>query len=741
MFSINTEGKLNSVIELHCHTKMSEGRGLISPSELVKYAYDNGYKAIAITDCGSVQAFPEAYREWSRLWNKYQEECRNIGKEAVLEAFLKIIYGLEGNLLTEEGKAFPILIYAKDETGLRNLYKIVAASYLEFYDKTPLIPREYLDEHRDGLIVGSVCDGGEVFTAVNSEEYNANPGIYSELEIASYYDFLEMVPYDFAECEYSSKFTRYLCYEAMNIEARPMIITSDAYYISEDDKICWDILTDDGKGFSKRPRHLLDYSVQSKEQFVDWRIGSPEILKKNADMLFDNRAKIEEQIEYVNPLRVGKYWPEYPNAIEELTDICESRVKEVFGDKPNFEVRKRLERELDAICQNGYAGIFMLWRRIVKKSLDEGYPVGTRGAVGSSLVAYLCGITEINPLSPESGGYHIPVEVFMGLNLDKEPDIDINFSPVIQETVQNYIKELPGVSETCYGGTIASLATKTAENMVEKYLETKDGPQPDNDTKNKLAETIIGVKRGNGMHPGGIIVCPEGEELVSFTPLAHPDYSEKVITHFDYHDIWDNLLKLDILGHDQYELLHFMQENTGVRIEDIPLDDKNTLALICDVKTAQINDLPEFGSEYVRRIIKETVPKSFDDLVKISALSHGTDVWHNNQDELIKNKIIKLIDCIASRDDIMIYLMDHDMEKKDAFQIMESVRKGRGLKEDHKILMTDAGISDWYMQVCEKIKYLFPKAHAVSYTLLAVRLAYYRVYYPEVYQEGLAAIG
>ena len=728
------------IIELHCHTKMSEGRGLIPPSELVKYAYDNGYKAIAITDCGSVQAFPEAYREWSRLWNKYQEECRDIGKEAVQEDFLKIIYGLEGNLLTEEGKVFPVLIYAKNETGLRNLYRIVTASYLEYYDnKKPMIPKALLEEYRDGLIIGSAGDGGEVYTAIHSSFYELgviyDKDYLSKLkEIASFYDFLEVARLDDADARYM-----YLGY--VKIGTKPMVVASDACYISEEDKICYDILTS-GREEQKAGyhRHLMNYDDVCKKFFNTWTWGNPEEMKIIPDVIFDNRSIIEEQIGYVNPLRDGKYWPEYPNAIEELTDICESRVKELFGDKPNFEVRKRLERELEAICQNGYAGIYMLWRRIVKKSLNEGYPVGIRGAVGSSLVAYLCGITEINPLSPESGGYHIPVEVFMGLNLDKEPDIDINFSPVIQETVQNYIKELPGVGETCYGGTIASLATKTAENMVEKYLEINDGTQPDNDTKNKLAETIIGVKRGNGMHPGGIIVCPEGEELVSFTPLSHPNYSEKVITHFDYHDIWDNLLKLDILGHDQYELLHFMQENTGVRIEDIPLDDEKTLALICDVKTAQIHDLPEFGSEYVRRIIKETVPKSFDDLVKISAVSHGTDVWYNNQDELIKNKIIKLVDCIASRDDIMIYLMDHDLDKKDAYQIMESVRKGRGLKEDHKKLMTDAGIPDWYMQVCEKIKYLFPKAHAVSYTLLAVRLAYYMVYYPDIYQEGLSSI-
>lgn len=607
------------MIDIHCYTKMSGEKGQLSPKELVKHAYDNGFKAIAITDCGNVQAFPEAYREWSRLWEKYQKECRNTGKEAVQDAFLKVIYGLEGNMLTEEGKVFTMLIYAKNDIGIRNLYKIVTASCLEYCNnKTPMIPKAILEKYSEGLIICSVDDKCKEYPAINTN--------------------------------------------------------------------------------------------------------------------------IEKQIEYVNPLRVGKCWPEYPYAEEKLSEICKSRVKELFGDKPNIEVRKRLERELNAICQNGYAGVYMIWRQIVKKSLDEGYPVGFRGSVGSSLVACLCGITEINPLSPESGGYQLPTEVFMGINLDKEPDIEINVSPVIQETVQNYIEELPGVGETCYGGTIATITAEYAEKLVEKHYKTEKN-QPDSDTKKEQVKALIGAKKGNGIHPGGIIVCPEGEDIVSFTPLDHPYFGDKIITHFEYHDICDNLLKLTILGHDKYELLHFLQEKTGVRIEDIPLDDKKTLDMICDVNTALIDELPEFGSEYVRQIIKETAPKSFEDLVKISALSHGTDAWNNNQDELIKNKTIKLSDCIASRDDIMIYLMDRGLEKNDAYEIMESVRKGRGLKEDQMKLMTEAGIPDWYIQACKKIRYLFPKAHAVSYTMMAVRLAYYKMYYPEAYQEGLSFIG
>ncbi len=729
------------IIELHCHTKMSDWQGLISPGELVRYAYDNGYKAIAITDCGNVQAFPEACREWSRLWKKYQEECREKGEEAILGDFLKFIYGLEGYLLTEEGQTFPILLYAKNETGLRNLYKIVTASYLEYYsNRTPLIPRSLIEKYREGLLIGSAGDEGEVRSSIHAS--HSELGVRSDeeylarlKEIASFYDFLEVTRLDHPD-------TRYMYFGCVKIGTKPMVAASDAYYINEEDALAYDILT---SGYDEQKsgylRHLMKDDDACKKYFNTWAKGDPKEMKEIPDVIFYNSSIIEEQIEYLSPIRSGRYLPEYPNADEELVKICEAGMKKRFGDKPDPEVKKRLKRELDAICQNGHAGIFMMWRMIVRKSLEEGYPVGIRGAAGSSLVAYLCGITEINPLPPEFGGYHIPVEVFMGLNLDREPDIDINFSPAIKETLQNYVKDLPGVGEVCHAGTIGTMFIRDAETRIEKYHEKKGEKYPDKETKKHLLGLLSGVKKGNGIHPGGVIVCPVNEELVSFTPLGHPYFGEKITTNFDYHDIEDNLLKLDILGHDKYELLHFLQENTGVSIGDIPLDDKRTLAMICDSDKTVIEDLPEFGSEYVRRVISETAPETFEDLIKISGIIHSTNVWDGNQDELVRNKTIRLSDCITSRDDIMIYLMEHGIDIKFAYQIMESVRKGHGLREGQKKLMTDAGVPDWYIRVCEKIKYLFPKAHVVSATMLSVRLAYYMLYYPEAYQEGLADIG
>ena len=607
---------LNGIIELHCHTKMSEGKGLIEPDELVRYAYDKGYKAIAITDCGNVQAFPEVYRTWLKLWNKYEDECRQKGVEADKNDFLKVIYGLEGNMVTEEGRIFPVLLYAKNETGIRNLYKIVTASNLEFYDKMPLIPRNYLNEHRDGLIV-------------------------SELP----------------------------------------------------------------------------------------------------DKLFDDGAFIADRIEYVNPLREGRFIPKYPNADEELTNICTERVKELFGDDPDLEVRERLEQELNAIKQNGYAGIYMIWLQLVRKSLDEGYPTGIRGSVGSSLVAYLCGITDINPLSKENDGYQIPVEVFMGLNLDKEPDIDINFGSNIRNVIQEYVSKLPGVGETCHAGTINTMFEKTARRKIERFYEDNGLPVPDEQEMDRLIDKLEGVKTGNGVHPGGIIVCPEGEELVSFTPLTHSFPEKRVTTEFDYHSINDNLLKLDILGHSKYDMLHVLQEKTCVKPEDIPLDDDNVLKVLCDANYEVIDGIPEFGSGYERTMIKAAKPETFDDLVKISALSHGSDVWDGNQKELIESGQIGLSDCIASRDDIMLYLMNMTMPRADAYRIMDSVRKGKGITDEQRQMMKEAGVPEWYIQVCERVRYLFPKSHAVSYTMLAVRLAYYMVYYPDEYYETLSEVG
>ena len=660
-------------IELHCHTKMSVGKGVIEPGELVRYACDNGYKAIAITDCGTVQAFPRAYRTWKKLWEQYMDECRQRGEEAKQEDFLKVIYGLEGSLHTESGEKYPILLYAKNETGIRNLYKIVTESHLSTYYDEPTITKEILDKYRDGILVGAVCDGGEIMITVNSESASSSDEEYRRK--VSYYDFIEVSPFG-TDRGNEAKYVNYVVNNG-----GMLVAASDAYYLNEEDKIYWEILTNGrAEEYTDRPRHLIKWD-EVTNPFGCWFLGQPEILKDIPKMVIANQSVIADQIEYVSPLREGRFMPNYPEAEQKLRHICEERLHELFGKDPAEEARNRLERELDGICKSGYAGLFMMWRDIAKKSIEKGYPFNSRGSVGSSFVAFLCEITDINPLSSECGGYNIPVETFLGINLDKEPDIDLNFAPEIQVFLQDYVKDIPGVGDACHAGTIDCLWEKLARMHVEEYYYHNNLSLPDESILREQTEAIIGIKRIDDVHPGGIVVAPAGEELVSFTPLQHPGDSNRITTtHFDYHAIDHNLIKLDILGLRHMSILHELQELTGVALDSIPVNDKKVLDKILDPEVKEIEGLLEFGSEVARRMIKQTCPESMDDLIKVSGLIHGTDVWLDNQDELFNNKVISLKDCVASRDDIFLALVDKGINKKDAFYID---RKSTRLNSSH----------------------------------------------------------
>lgn len=916
-------------IELHCHTKMSAGKGIIEPGELIKFAYDNGYKAIAITDCGTVQAFPEAYRTWKELWKEYKDECRQRGEDAKQEDFLKVIYGLEVYLtdefsylsensrslwdectvvdiettgfsvrndailridaiklkdgviknsfssyviqeheipdpivkitgITEEClkdaklerqvisdlisfigdsflvmynaefdmkflkkackkyclsierdhidlykvckyldpykkinmpflieqyrikedskdndcliyaklyskvcrrfthlnintieevnlvidkkrvrgdlKRYPVLLYAKNETGIRNLYRIVTESYIRGNDEEPTITKETLDKYRDGILVGSVCDGGEAMTAIHMEKGSRTDAEYRRdfKNVLSYYDFIEV-----SRLSPDKGNDERFMFHVID-KGGVLVAASDAYYLNEEDKLFWDILTNGGaEEYTDRPRHLIKWD-EVTNLFGCWVSGDPEILKDIPKMVIANQSVIADQIEYVTPLREGEFRPTYPDAEQELRRICEERLHELFGEKPAKEAQDRLYMELDSMCKNGYAGIFMMWKDISRKSIEKGYPFSTRGSVASSLVAFLCGITEINPLPAGCGGYDIPVETFLGINMDKEPDIDLNFAPEIQEFLHNYVRELPGVGDTCYGGTVATLAEKTARMHVEKYYNQHNLSLPDESVIEKQTKRLCGVKRSDGCHPGGIIVVPDGEELISFTPLQHPRNSDRISTHFEYHALTDSLLKLDILGYAPMDLIHEIQEFTGVKADTIPLEDKKTLDMLCDPGIEEIKDIPEFGSCSVRRLIKESKPETYGDLIKVCALMHGTNVWLENQDELIRNREISLKECVASRDDIFLALVNKGMNKENAYVIMESVRKGRGLTGEMEQKIIQIGMPEWFIGVCKKTRYIFPKAHAVSSTLVAWRLAYYKVYYQEAFAEAIA---
>lgn len=726
--------KTSGMIELHCHTKMSAWKGLIEPKELIQHAYENGYKAIAITDCGNVQAFPEAYKTWKRLWEEHKKECMAQGKEPDQANFLKVIYGLEGYLTDDYEKSYPILIYARNETGIRNLYKIVTASHLEYFDKIPLIPRKLLDDNRDGLLLGSVNDGGEVYEAIHSDMGNRGDAEYIDdfKRILSYYDFCEV------SLSASGPDERYI-YHVMKYGG-VLVATSDAYYINEDEMPFWDMLTSRTGGKQDgRYHHLIDY-VKEKRAYGCWSEGCPDELKKVPTEVIKNQSFVADQIDYVSPLREGRFIPDYPDADNELKKICEDKAKSLYGDELPKEVKIRLNLELEGICQHGYSSIIMYWRSLVCESDRLGYPVCSRGAVASSLVAYLCGITKINPLPKGFGGFNIPIETFLGLGLDKEPDIDMNFSPEIRDRIQNYVRELPDIGEICHGGTIAKLRNNWASLFIQDYCRENQILQIDSKRRNELSERIEGVKKGDGMHPAAVFICPTGEELSAFTPLQHPYMSKEVVSQFDYHVVSENLLRLDILALPELSILNKLHNMTGFDPDNISLNDDQVLQNLCDPEPEVIPGIIKMGTETAREVIRDVGPSVFGDLVKVVGIIHGMDVWDGNQRELVKEKKIRFQDCIGTRDDIFLLLLERGGDKKTAFEIMESVRKGKGLNTLQENLMRKYGIDEWYIEVCRKIKWLLPKAHAVSYTLLAWQLAYYRTFYPEQFSEVLSKV-
>ncbi len=690
-------------------------------------SFDNGYSAVAITDRGNVQAFPEAFKTWKQLWVEYWKKCTQEGKKAVQNKFLKVIYGMEGTLQTDDGQTYSILLYAQNTEGIRNLYKIATESNTQYMNnKKPRIPRSLLNEYRKGLIIGSACDGGEIMNAITRGMNDT-----AILDGIDYYDFIEISPL----YEWNEPLDKLV---ALGKESRkPLVAASDAYYLNAEDKICWEIAVSGiggeffRKRFCDRPRHIMD-----QDDFFSASVGlaHPEI----CDELFNNQSIIADQIEYVSPLHEGRYFPDFPDAATELAELCKKRITEIYDGIIPQEASDRLQNELEAIKRNGYAGIYMMIRALVLKITEDEHLTGSRGAVASSFVAYLCGITDINPLSNENGGYGIPTEVFMGLEFDKVPDFDLNVAGEVQKDIEEYVKKLPGVGAACRAGMITTISETRARSCVEDYYAKNGIALPDPRNMKRYMEKITGMKDYTNGHPTGILVCPSGEDMLSFTPLVQPHYSSivKRVSQFEYHYIDDSLYKIDALGHDRIGILEALQQLTGISVKKVPLNDVTSMKMIVDTEIDEIPHLPEFGKSSVRDIIKKTKARTIEDLIKISALSHGTGVWTDNQEELIANGHIALSECIASRDDIMITLMHRGLSREDSYAIMESVRKGKGLTAKQKQDMKDRGIPDWYIGACEKIKYLFPKAHAVSYTIMALRHAYFMTHYPTAYEEA-----
>lgn len=679
-------------------------------------------------------------------------------------------------------RKYHIILLAQNYEGLKHLYQIISKSNLDYFYRRPGIPKSVLHKYREGIIVGSACEAGELYRAIINKKSD------EELkEIAKFYDYLEIQPLgnnafmkrsgqvsgDEELIEINKRIV-----ELGDSVGRKTVATCDVHFMDPEDEMYRRVLMG-GQGFEDADNQAPLYLRTTQEMLDEFSyLGS-----RAEEIVIDNTVEIADMVENIQPVKDGSYPPTIENCEQDLVDMCHKRAHEVYGDELPPIVRERMDRELDCIVKYGYSVMYMIAHKLVKKSNEAGYLVGSRGSVGSSFVAFLSGITEVNALCPHyvcpeckysefydngeyptgvdmpnktcphcgtqlnKDGITIPFETFLGFKGDKVPDIDLNFSGEYQATAHKYVGELFGERYVFKAGTIGTIADKTAIMFAKKYYESKDITAPEAELK-RISKGMVDVKRTTGQHPGGIIVCPKTMDIHDFTPVQHPadkKDSDIITTHFDFHSIHDNLLKLDILGHDDPSTIRMLEDLTGIDALKIPLDDKETMSLFSGtealgIKPEQIDSevgtfgIPEFGTNFVRGMLVETKPTTFVELLIISGLSHGTDVWLNNAQDLVRNKTASLSEVIGLRDDIMVYLIHKGLEPGMAFQIMEFVRKGRaakeGMPENFEKAMRENEVPEWYIDSCKKIKYMFPKAHAAAYVMMALRIAYCKVHYP-----------
>ena len=706
-----------------------------------------------------------------------------------------------GDLNPDSIKKLPtyhVIILARNDIGRVNLYQLVSASHLVYYNRRPRIPKSVLNEHREGLIVGSACEAGELYRALLDGKPDETIA-----KIVDFYDYLEIQPLgNNAFMVESDKVTSVNSMEdIMDLNRKivhlgeqfhkPVVGTCDVHFMDPEDEVYRRIIMA-GQGFKDSDDQAPLYLRTTEEMLEEFAYLGPD---KAYEVVVTNTRKISQMCEKIAPVRPDKCPPVIPDSDKTLTKICYDRAHEMYGDDLPQIVVDRLERELHSIITNGFAVMYIIAQKLVWKSNEDGYLVGSRGSVGSSFVATMSGITEVNPLSPhyhcpkcryydfdseevksfsgmagcdmpdkacpvcgtplEKDGFDIPFETFLGFKGDKEPDIDLNFSGEYQSKAHDYTEVIFGKGQTFRAGTIGTLADKTAFGYVKKYYEER-GTRKRNCEINRIVQGCVGVRRTTGQHPGGIIVLPLGEEIYSFTPVQHPanDMTTSTITtHFDYHSIDHNLLKLDILGHDDPTMIRMLQDLTGLDpVKDIPLDSPEVMSLFQSTEALGITPddiggcplgalgVPEFGTDFAMQMLLDTKPKYFSDLVRIAGLAHGTDVWLGNAQTLIQEGKATIQTAICTRDDIMVYLIARGMEQGLSFTIMESVRKGKGLKPEWEEEMKAHGVPDWYIWSCKKIKYMFPKAHAAAYVMMAWRIAYCKIFYPLAYYAAFFSI-
>jgi len=777
-------------VELHLHTKMSAMDALTDTEDVIKRAAEWGHPAIAITDHGVVHSFPIAANTAHRLKGK-----------------IKVIYGLEGYFRNDDAaddgtlsegrkkrkRNKHITLLVKNQDGMKNLYKLITTSHLEHFDGRPIIYKSLLKKHRDGLLVGSACESGEVFSAI------VKGAQQDELhKIASFYDYLEIMPIcnnSFMMYEENPKAKNEEELRELNRKVvslgrelnKPVVATGDVHFLDPEHEVYRQILLT-SKGFSDATSENPLYFKSTEEMLEEFSYLGEDTAY---DVVIRNPQSIAEMCEVVTPLPADRrlYPPKIEGSADILKNLVENKLSELYGDNPPTLITQRKDYELHDILRLNYDVIYMAAQKLVAYLKEQGSRVGSRGSVGSSFVAHLAGITEVNPLPPhyrcpeckstefqaqenhsplsppESAhcgadmpdkqcsacgamyikeGFNIPFETFMGFDGEKVPDIDLNISGEHQNLAHKFIYDMFGTEYVFRAGTIGTVKEKNAYKFIKDYLE-KLGKFATRAEENRLINGCLGVKQTTGQHPGGLIIIPGDNEVTDFCPAHHPadDNTKGTITlHYDYKYIEDYLIKLDILGHDDPTMLRMLESMTGVNADDIKLDDAETMSIFSSPKVLGLPEddkiigetgsigIPEFGTPFTRQMLCDTKPQSFDMLTRLSGYSHGTDVWLGNAKELILSKRATVEETISSRDDIMLFFIEKGMSDREAFSISESVRKGRGIQSDKIEALQQIGVPAWYIESCNKIKYLFPKAHAVAYVMMAFRIAWFKVHKP-----------
>lgn len=763
-------------VELHAHTKMSAMDGLTEVADLVKIHADWGHTATAITDHGVVQGFPDA--------------AHSVPKGSDM----KIIYGMEGyvfddsDCIKEDGsieyKTKPtnhIILLARTQEGLKNLYKLVSYSHINYFYKKPRLPKSVIEKYRDGIIIGAACEAGEVYRAVAGkkpeEEIKKLIDFYDYLEIQPLTNNKFMIEKGYVKDEEELKDINRRIIELGKKYGKLTCATTDAHF-PEPEAAIYRKIVQATMGYSDEGSSAELYLRTTQEMLDEFSYLGEELAY---EVVVENTNIIADKIDRLLPVPEEKYPPKIKDADVKLREACYSKAHEIYGNPLPPEIEERLKAEIEPIIREGYAVMYIAAKMLVDHSLEAGYLVGSRGSVGSSFAATMAGITEVNPLPPHylcpdckhlewgdeneydcgvdmpdkncpvcgtklnKEGFTIPFQTFLGFEADKEPDIDLNFAGEYQAQAHKYVDEIFGAKNVYKAGTMSTVAEKSAYGMVRKYFDEKNIPVSKFEIE-RLTKSCAGVKKTTGQHPGGIIIVPDDHEIYEFCPVQRPANdmkSDVITTHYDYHSIDKNLLKLDILGHDVPSIIRHLQDMTGVDpVKEVPLSDAKVNSIFLGVEGLDIKipdykfvhgsyGIPEFGTKFTRQMLDDTKPKRFADLVRISGFSHGTDVWLNNAQEWIRTKKATMKEAISTRDDIMNYLILKGLEKKEAFTIMEKVRKGKGVDDEQVASMEAHGVPQWYIESCRRIKYMFPRAHAVAYVMMSYRIAYFKVYYPQ----------